>query len=365
MPGSKQHFLPATYLACFSTDTGFPRRKRRLAQGDRATGNCVRTAASNLAKITDIYTLEEHPVNPNVVDDIWLEYEKRLAECIDSVIAGSISALDWSSVLVPFVTCLFVRGPDFDERLNTRLMSFGLPEAELASRTDNTKQARIMEIQRLLAPVLVAEWKVVSLRDGKPLMTNDWAFLLVGPYKGISIPLGRHHVLQLVPRKFRTIATLKDGRWEAVISHLTANATDRLSFNRAMAENARRFLFASDCSLVKKYLPSATSKLTALEPAQLGFIYGTHAVVHEFMWHRFVSALHKGIAEKMEPKDFGFFFEGLKRGWVPPMYFPTNLPAFLPGLRRTGDMIEAYLYDPPDPLPTVSPASSRKDEVKE
>jgi hypothetical protein len=355
MLGSKQHYLPATYLACFSTDAGLPRRKRRLAQGDRATGACITTAASNLGMITDIYTLDQHSANPNVIDDIWLKYEARLAECIDSLIAGTLSALDWASVLVPFVTCLLVRGPDFDERLNARLTSFGFEADFLASSTDNAKQARIMEIQRLLAPVLVAEWKVITLSDGEPLMTNDWSFLPVGPGAGISIPLGRDHVLQVVPQKSRTIATLKGDHWLPVISWVTSKSSDRLAFNKALAENARRFLFGSDCTLVKKYLPSGTSQLTPLEPPQLGFIFGTHAVVHEFMWHRFVSALHKGIADKMDPEDFDFYFEGLARGWTPPLIFPTNLPEFVAGLMRQGNAIGAYLYDPPDVMPTIRP----------
>jgi len=359
VPGSKQHFLPATYLACFSTDDGFRRRKRRLAQGDSTTGQCIRTAASNLAKITDLYTLEEHLANPNVVDDIWFEYERRLSECIDQLIAGTVSVLDWASVLVPFVTCILVRGPDFDQRLNDRLASFGFEANYLESRIDNTKHARIMEIQRLLAPVLVAQWIVVTFREGEPLITNDRAFVGVDPLgSGLSIPLGCNHVLQVRPRKSGIIASLRDGVWRPLISAVTTKAADRLSFNNAMAQSARRFLFGPDCKLVKKYLLSGVRNSPSLEPADLGFIAGTHAVIHEFVWHRFVSALHKGIAPKMKGEDFDFFFEGLKRGWVPPLIFPTNLPDFVPGLECKGEVIEATLYDPPDPMPTITRALS-------
>jgi hypothetical protein len=365
MPGSKQHFLPATYLACFSTDGGFPRRRRRVAQGDRVTGDCVRTAAANLAKITDIYTLEEHPDNPNVVDDIWSDYEKRLAESIDQLIAGTISTMDWATVLVPFVTCLLVRGPDFDERLNDRLISFGLEPQYLQSRPDNSKQARVMEIQRLLAPVLVARWTVITLAKGEPLTTNDWGFVPGGPGAGLSIPLSFDHVLEVVPRTVGVIAQLANDSWRPMIRAATAPASDRLSFNKAMAENARRFLFGPDCTLVKKYLPAIATKRPALEPAFLGFIFGTHAVVHEFVWHRFVSALHKGISPDMKGEDFAFFFEGLKRSWVPPLMFPVNLPDFVPGLRRNGDVIQAYLYDPPDPMPVITRAPPSEDDALE
>ena len=71
------------------------------------------------------------------------------------------------------------------------------------------------------------------------------------------------------------------------------------------------------------------------------------------MWHRFVSALYRGIAPKMEPEDFDFYFEGLKRGWAPPLMLPTNLPDFMPGLVRVDDCIVAHLYEPPDPMPVI------------
>jgi hypothetical protein len=161
-------------------------------------------------------------------------------------------------------------------------------------------------------------------------------------------------VLQVTPRKSGIIVVLTDGTWKPAINSVISKAADRLSFNKATAENARRFLFGPDCTLVKRYLPTVATKRPGLEPAHLGFIFGTHAVVHEFLWHRFVSALHKGIAPKMKGEDFDFFFEGLKRGWVPPLMFPDNLPDFVPGLERKGGVIEANLYDPPDPMPTVT-----------
>ncbi len=173
------------------------------------------------------------------------------------------------------------------------------------------------------------------------------------------------HVLEVVPRTVGVIAQLANDSWRPVIRTATAPASDRLSFNKAMAENARRFLFGPDCTLVKKYLPAIATRRPALEPAFLGFIFGTHAVVHEFVWHRFVSALHKGISPDMKGEDFAFFFEGLKRSWVPPLMFPVNLPDFVPGLWRNGDVIEAYLYDAPDPMPVITRVPPSEDDALE
>lgn len=353
MPGSKQHFLPATYLACFSVGSAFPRRSRRLAQGDRLNGTCIETSAANLAKITDLYTLEQHTANPNVIDDIWLKYETRLSDCIDQMIAGSITALDWASVLVPFVACLLVRGPEFEERFNSRLQGMGFDSEFLESLSDNAKQARIMEIQRLLAPVLVAEWTLLEFAQGEPLLTNDWSYLVVDWGKGLTIPVGHNHAIQVAPRTEGIIAAKVGDTWRPAIRKIDINASNRTTFNRAMAENARRFIFGVDCNLVTKYLSRPSFSPPMIEPAHIGFIYGTRALVHEFVWHRFVSALHSGIEPEMGGWDFDFNFEGLATGWVPPLMCPTNLPDFRPGLLRWKDVIIADLYDAPDPMPTI------------
>jgi hypothetical protein len=323
-----------------------------LAQGDRNAATCVPASASDLAIIRNLYTLKEQPQNSKLVDDIWAEYESKLAESIDKLINASISALEWARVLVPFVTCLLVRGPDFDERMLQRLQSLGFENDFLEGRLDNTNISRILEIQRLLAPIMVAEWKVIFFEEGEPLLTNDSGFMPAGP--GIYVPLGMNHALHIIPKSSRLISAFRDSDWLPIISFGHVDRTQRETFNQAVCHNARRFVFGPNCDLVRKYLyPPHETALPPLEPVHLGFITGNHAIVHEFMWHRFVSALTKGIAEKMEPIDFDWHFEGLKEGWLPPIIFPDNLPEFPAGLRRQDDCIAAYLYDA-----QVSPISS-------
>ncbi len=201
-----------------------------------------------------------------------------------------------------------------------------------------------MEIQRLLAPIMVAEWKIISFTEGEQLLVNDWGFMPVGPFAGMYVPLGRDHVLQLIPRTSRLIAVLRDGNWLPNLSTTKIDKSHRETFNQAIGHNAKRFVFGANRELVQKYLYREEEFLSLLEPSDLGFITGTHAIVHEFMWHYFVSALKNGISENMEPQDFDFDFKGLKEGWVPPIIFPTNLPNYPAGLRRQGDFLAAYLY---------------------
>ncbi|MCP3399581.1 DUF4238 domain-containing protein [Bradyrhizobium sp. CCGB20] len=353
MAGSRQHYLPATYISLFSAEDAIPRRTRKLSQGDRTSQKCITASASDLGILKNIYTLQDNSHNPSLIDDIWADYEAKLAIGIEQMIDGSISALEWARVLVPFVTCLLVRGPDFDERFPARLHSLGFEEPHFADRPDNTNYARVMEIQRLLAPIMVAEWKIVSFEKGEPLLLNDWGFMPVGPLAGIYVPLDRNHVLHITPKTSRLVATFRDGGWLPLLGSVHLDASHRETFNQAIGHNAKRFIFGDTCDSVRKYLyAQGDSPIPPLEPAHLGFITGSHAVIHEFMWHRFVSALVKGISEKMEPQDFDWYFEGLKEAWLPPIIFPTNLPEYPAGLRRQDNFIAAYLYEMPvEPIP--------------
>jgi len=71
------------------------------------------------------------------------------------------------------------------------------------------------------------------------------------------------------------------------------------------------------------------------------------AVLHEFTWHKFVSAL-EGPSNSRMPPDFDFNFEVLSKGWCPPIYFPANLPGFIPGLFNDENRFYIDLYIPPD-----------------
>ena len=143
-----QHYLPATYLACFSTEDKPERRTRLLAGGDKKDKNIFTSPASKVCGINDLYTLKNYPDNPELIDSMWSFYEKGLALAIDQLITGTIPAITWANTLIPFVTSLLVRGPDFNKRFEGRIKNLGI------NRTispDNTNFARLLENQRLSA----------------------------------------------------------------------------------------------------------------------------------------------------------------------------------------------------------------------
>lgn len=169
--GARQHFLPAAFIGGFSTD-GTGRGRERLLWVARRDGRIFREKAENLAYERHLYTLKAGiGQDPMVVDRHLSAAEPRLGAAIDALQqAGWLSAGHWQT-LVSFITSLFVRGPEFSDRFESR---WPLGMLEMLS-ADNTTMARVLEQQRLFAPVMYASWR--ALRSSTPIVTNDLGYL--------------------------------------------------------------------------------------------------------------------------------------------------------------------------------------------
>ena len=356
------HYLPATFLASFSSDSStLPRRNRRLYVGDVKKKRVFSAPASKVGAVNNLYTVVSRigaNADPEVVDRIWSDYERELAEAIKLLIAGKVDARTWARVLVPFVSCLFVRGLDFNERFDRRMDGIDIEDLNtgLLSK-DNTNVARLMELQRLLGPVAVAKWIVIRVLGQKPLVTNDLGY---APFTnsgtneaGVAIPLDSSNVLAIVPRIKGRVAVARPGRWIPVIGYVEEPPDNHELLNQVLCATAQRFVFGPDKEVVEKELqrieelqkPSAQPFLP--EPWQLGFISPRWARAHEFTWHRLAVAIERDPADG-DPWDFPLDIEKLAQGWAPPPSFATNLPEFPPALRREGPSIVAEFYDPTD-----------------
>lgn len=349
---SMHHHLPATFLATFSTDTSTPeRRKRLLWAGEKeesGAGRAFRAPAAKLGAEKNLYTVLAAGHNPEMVDDTWTGYEGRLAHAAERLLAGSVDARTWARVLVPFVACMVVRGPDFSGRFGRRLAALGVDDIDGGyTRADNVNLARLLELQKLLGPVAVAKW-VVFRFDGPPLITNDLGYARFrnpGGGHGMAIPLGPSHALVVVPRSKGRVAVARACEWVPSVEYTRGTAGDRERLNRAVSAAALRFVFGGTRRVVERWARAAPPASSSPEPGQLGFITGRLATAHEFTWHRLTPAIERDPSDG-GPWDFRLDWEALSRGWAPGPWLPTNLPEFPPALRREGSSIMAEFYDP-------------------
>jgi hypothetical protein len=338
------HYLPATYLAFFSNEQTLPRRERRIAVGDKKSGRVFRASAAKVGAIQGFYAcLEQNPSDPQLLERSWADYETNLARTVEELVNRHIDAVTWAGVLVPFVAGLLVRGPDFNKRFERRIG----PLRDLVGR-DNTNQARLFELQRLLGPVLAAKWVVMTVQGEGSVITNDIGF---APFRspqgevGLAIPVGHRHLVGVIPCRSRAVVAAKGGKWWPIIQYVRLRKDNHDGFNSGSARQARRFIFGVDEATVTRYLSQVDdSPPTVIEPYEVGFIYGPLAVVHEFTWHRLVSVLAKS-PDHENAWRFDFDWQAVASVWKPVVIFPLNLPEFPPALRREGDVIYVDFYE--------------------
>jgi hypothetical protein len=270
------HFLPATYIAGFSTDTNPIRRERRVWVADKQTGKIFETAASNVCAINDFYTLKSSQFDADsrrVVDEQFSYYEGPLANAINLLIRGVVDAHTWLTVLIRFVAGLLVRGPDFNHRFLRRFSdSFRTELGKLDPvfyGRDNTNFARILEHQRLLAPICGATWTVLETSGGVEQITNDLGFVgfehVQTRYRGIAVPLDRHHILTLTPRLQAILAIAKAGTWVPEIHFGKLPDKQHIAFTTTVGAAAQRFVFgptdrAVTPHVMKQDLPPFSSR---------------------------------------------------------------------------------------------------------
>jgi hypothetical protein len=211
---------------------------------------------------------------------------------INHLISGPVDARTWLTVLVRFVAGLLVRGPDFNRRFLRRFSdSF---RAELAKLDpvfydrDNTNFARILEHQRLLAPMCGAAWTVLETSGGVEQITNDLGFIgfehVQTEYRGIAVPLDRHHILTLTPRLQAILAVARAGTWVPEIHFGKLSDEQHIAFTTTVGATAQRFVFGPTDRAVTPHVIKQELPPLVPDPADLGFLAGRRAGVHEMLF---------------------------------------------------------------------------------
>jgi hypothetical protein len=188
-PGPKQHFLPAAFIGGFSDADAGPPRRRPVWVARRGVEQPFQARAERMAVQKDLYTLEDsmqiglsrEEADLLLVDRQWAAAERGLPNALRALVQaeeGWISADVWARTLVPFVAQLFVRGPDFIERFESRFDELrGDPVLDqILTSPDNTNMARLREFQFLLWPVMTADWAVLRNGTDEPFVLNDLGY---------------------------------------------------------------------------------------------------------------------------------------------------------------------------------------------
>ncbi len=316
------HYLPAAYIGQFSTVSTGKSRNRKIFVGDKTAMSIFESTPKNICAEIDFYKLYNDS-DFNQIDELWKGYESDLPGAIDALVNQTIDAYSWANILVPFVTCLMVRTPDFNDRFEKRIDSFG---ARNFNDNDNTNKSRILEIQRLIGQLTIAEWRVCSVLDTTEyLIGNDigYCYFLDNVQSlGIAIPLNKSHILQIVPKLARNIAIFKYNNWFPEIKYLTLEKDNYNSFNASINFFARRHIFGHCKSIINDFLTKETVS-APLGYAPVGLMNSHEARIHEFTWHRVISILTK-TPDNIDKHDFGIDYRAVKNSWLNHIIFPID-----------------------------------------
>jgi hypothetical protein len=233
------------------------------------------------------------------VDAQFSHYEGPLANAINHLISGVIDAHTWLTVLVRFVAGLLVRGPDFNRRFLRRFSDSC--RAELAKLdpvvygSDNTNFARILENQRLLAPICGAAWTVPETSGGVEQITNDLGFIgfehVQTHDRGIAVPLGPHRVLTLTPRLQAFLAIAKAGTWVPEIRFGKLSDEQHIAFTTTVGVAAQRFVFGPTDRAVTPHVIRQELPPLVPDPADLGFLASRLATVHDMLFFQLLTVI--------------------------------------------------------------------------
>jgi len=336
-----EHYIPATYLAQFSAEINMlDRRKSYIWVGDKKTKEIFRSKVENIGGEKNFYSADDEPGFS--IDSIW-NYESRLYSSLEDLIHCRVDAITWCKVLIPFVTCMFVRGNDFKYRFTNRITSLlGFQERIPINA------ARCIEIQRLLTPVLASNWIVLTIQGDTNLLTNDTGFFpfqnrIIGQL-GYAIPIDKRHVLVLTPRKKGVVLHQRDDKWYPIISYYEL-PNNNLQLNKIISNYANRNIFSDSEDLIKENLNSIPQYLPSLEPHNIFRFSHKESIAYELTWNRLVSFLESG-QHKNNSNVFDLDVDAIVKYWKFPIYFPVNLTEFPTVLNRNKKEITIDCYDP-------------------
>lgn len=255
---AKDHFIPAALLGRFSDAQSGRLRDRELRiVSKHTTPRTARATAVGYKKgLYDVDRDAFTTTQGRAIDNLWEAYEPKLPAVLDALIEGTLTASDWIGVLVPFVAANFARDRSYASRVDERLERQGTDDLRadfpwIFDKT-NLNLNRVVEMNRFAARAIMCEWYVYEADGDLVIPDVGFGFDLMDPFEGKDVvalvfPVGRRHVLELVPRPNRFVAVQYGGKWQVPIAHERSAAT-AADLNKVLAGCAQNFVAGTEAA---------------------------------------------------------------------------------------------------------------------
>ncbi|MCQ6563488.1 DUF4238 domain-containing protein [Paenibacillus mendelii] len=212
-PGVRQHIIPASHIGSFSNSDITPKRKRPVWYRRDGMKNASDLKAETLGIRKHIYTLYGENLEERYVDKTWKYVEENLPSAVQTLEEHNKTLLFngtiWSTILVPFIAQLFVRGEDYGELLLARAPALEKLDEHFGPHgvSDNTNFNRLIDFQINCGLLCNAEWRLLHNQSKTPFVLSDLGYATFnaqrygyGLGKGYLIPMSKTLMLVITRR---------------------------------------------------------------------------------------------------------------------------------------------------------------------
>jgi hypothetical protein len=274
------------------------------------------------------------------VDDAW-KYEPRLPKAIAALDDRTVP-LDghtWAEVLVPFISSLFIRGPEFGDRYH--YYRDKLPDLEEFipgfKYKDNANGGRLSEWQKIIAPVMSARWTVLHGSGEPVVITNDIGYCVSAPESGqYAFPISPSSILVLERCMTRPILDWNGQQWTAPIEHHDVTDDELILYRQAMQDHAVKEVYGPTEEAVVFPTPDFQPHVRPVGPRDLfpQPNWGSMMIPYLHDHFRVLTLIHSSPMEYVKTlttASQGFDWQLIRRVWST-FAFVGGRPQFVGGL---------------------------------
>ncbi len=257
----RDHYVPASVIGRFSAESAAVSRDRRVFVVRKGRKAAFAVKAEGIGFTNDLYGMSHPPVwggdKEANLDQLINGYEPALPYALDLLCrASAVDAETWLRTLVPYVASVFERGHDFIPRFMARP---SVAAAGEYNTSENANAGRIIELERLLAPICCARWVVLHKDGGEPFVLNDLGLIGTSDPStgevGWALPVDRDSVLGVFPKHLRPVVHYHGRKWWAIIEYRLLGAAEARGFNEAAARLATSYVIGPSREVVELLAP--------------------------------------------------------------------------------------------------------------
>ena len=350
--GTRQHYLPACIIGRFSDRTSGALRKRTVYVMRRGQKEIFTQKAEALCWKKGMYDFRQYS---GTIDN-W-QYEDHLTATLDNLENRKYPEMEtFVHVLVPYVTGLFLRGPDYELRRN-----FVLDNCFTKARntSDDVNGSRAMTLQRVLSVILTAEWCYRTVESGTRLLLPDTG-LCRCRYRSQPawvVPVSSSSLFEIRLRKRGCIAHYMPEykAWVPMLKVGVLTSEEVSDLNSEMQRQSFTQCFAQCPEVFDADYPNLSASQTLIlsnSVMDIETFFSTEELIsHEFEWY----SVARISADHLSPTNARKIFlnrpnlyMGIDR-WSPPMVMlPSNLKPFRSGIKIRGRKMFLDLHAPRD-----------------